>query len=103
MIEDHRRCFGYDCVWCMTRCPHCLRRMLRNRLGYLSCERGCVIRVEDLWPGALEIITEMFERRRRENLLRLQRQKKWLSDRDITEAWNADRHVPMTYEVSPEG
>jgi hypothetical protein len=97
---DHATCSGFECAVCAIRCPHCRGRLIRTPAGVLTCTAGCVIHVWDLWPGALAEIRAMFAGRRRENLSRLRQRKRWLSDRETTEAWNADRHVPMTYETA---
>lgn len=98
MTEHDPNCAGWECAICAVRCPHCHGRLLRTRLGVLTCTAGCAIRIWDLWPGDLDRIRAMFEARRRENLRRIKRRKRWLSDREITDAWNVDRHVPMNYE-----
>lgn len=100
--DNHSTCSGYDCDWCLVRCPHCRARLLRTRLGVLSCANNCVIHIYDLWPGALERIQTMFAERRRDNLLRTKQQKRFVSERDSTDAWNADRYVPMNYDKPSE-
>lgn len=100
-MNDHSHCSGYDCDWCVLRCPHCQARLTRTRMGFLSCTHGCVIHDYDLWPGALDRIAVMFAERRRENLRRIQHQKRKPSEREAIDAWNADRYVPMNYETTP--
>lgn len=97
-MNDHEHCSGYGCDWCLVRCPHCRGRLTRTRMGVLSCVQGCAIRIEDLWPGALERIRVLFAERRRDNLIRARHQKRFVSERESQDAWNADRYVPMNYD-----
>lgn len=97
-MEHDPNCSGLECAVCAIRCPHCQGRLLRTKAGVLTCVASCAIAVWDLWPGDLARIRAMFAARRRDNLSRLRRRKSRANDREAADAWNADRHVPMTYE-----